>query len=108
MSALLFVLFICSMASAAVPSLTMLSTETCPACKQMLRVFDELKADYKNKLSTSHIYLENNQDIAKKYNVRYVPMLIFRDASGNVIAKEIGYRSASEVVEIFAKAGIKI
>ena len=106
-SALLLVVFMCSVASAASPSVTMLSTKTCPACEQMKKVFNELNANYKDKLTTSHIYLENNQDIAKKYNVRYVPTLIFKDASGKVVAQEVGYRSAAEVVKIFAKNGIK-
>ena len=107
-SALLLVVIMCSIANAAVPSVTMLSTKTCPACEQMSKVFDELNASKKNKLTTSHIYLEDNPDIAKKYNVRYVPTLIFRDASGKVVAQEIGYRSAAEVITIFANAGIKL
>ena len=60
------------------------------------------------KISTSHIYLEKNPDIAKKYNVRYVPTLIFKDASGEEIAQEVGYRSLNDVLKIFERAGVKI
>ena len=108
LSALLFVFISCSVASAAVPSLIMLSTKTCPACVQMSRVLKEINAKYKGQITTAHIYLENNPDIAKKYNVRYVPMLIFRDADGKEIAKEIGYKSLDEVLRIFASKGVKI
>ena len=106
--AFVLVFVLCSSAFAALPSITMLSTKTCPACEQMMKVLNELKSKYSSSVSSSHIYLEDNPDVAKKYNVRYVPMLIFRDAKGNEIAREIGYKSLREVLEVFRKAGIKI
>lgn len=106
-TALLLVSVLCSAACAA-PSVVMLSTKTCPACVQMAKVLREINKEYKGKISTAHIYLENNPDIAKKYNVRYVPTLIFRDADGNEIAQEVGYKSVNEVINIFAKNGVKI
>ena len=90
------------------PSVTMLSTKTCPACVQMSKVLKQIDATYKGKIGTAHIYLENNPDIAKKYNVRYVPTLIFRDADGNEIAQKVGYCSLSEVIRVFADKGINI
>ena len=82
LSALLLVAILSSTAFAALPSVTMLSTKSCPACAQMSKVLEKISKDYKGKISTSHIYLEQNPDVAKKYNVRYVPTLIFKDASG--------------------------
>ncbi len=108
LAAFLLVMILGSAACAAVPSVTMLSTESCPACVQMSKVFKEIEAKYKGKISTSHIYLEKNPDIAKKYNVRYVPTLIFKDASGEEIAQEVGYRSLKDVLKIFERAGVKI
>ena len=108
LSALLLVMVLCSGAFAALPSVTMLSTKTCPACAQMERVLKEIDAQYSGKISTSHIYLEKNPDIAKKYNVRYVPTLLFKDSSGKIVAQEIGYRSLDDVLEVFRKAGINI
>ena len=109
-----FAFFVCvfvlilSSAAIAKPSVTMLSTKTCPACVQMSKVLKEIDATYKGKITTARIYLENNPDIAKKYNVRYVPTLIFRDDSGKEIAQEIGYKSLSDVIGIFAKYGVNI
>lgn len=108
-SALLLVVLVCSVAGAAsVPSVTMLSTKSCPACAEMSKVLTQINSQYKGKISTAHVYLEDNPDIAKKYNVRYVPTLIFRDASGKTLAQEVGYRSVSEVIKVFQKAGVKI
>ena len=108
-SSLLLVMLLCSVAGAAsLPSITMLSKKTCPACEEMSKVLDDINAKYSGKISTAHIYLEDNPDIAKKYNVRYVPMLIFRDASGKEKAREVGYKSLNEVLATFRKAGITI
>lgn len=108
LSAMVLIMVICSCAYAALPSVTMLSTKTCPACAQMEKVLKEINANYSGKLSTEHIYLEDNPDAAKKYNVRYVPTLLFRDASGKIVAQEVGYKSLDEVLKIFAKAKVKI
>lgn len=105
--ALLIVFVLSSAACAAVPSVTMLSTKTCPACAQMSKVLDKLDDNYRGRITTARIYLESNPDIAKKYNIRYVPTLIFRDASGKEIAQEVGYRSENEILKIFAGKGIK-
>lgn len=109
MSAFLLVMLLCSYAGAvSLPSVTMLSTKTCPACEQMEKVLKDINAKYGGKVSTYHFYLEDKPELAKEYNVRYVPMLIFRDASGREKAREVGYRSENDVISIFKKAGINI
>ena len=102
------VIVIASSAFAGMPSVTMLSTKTCPACAQMEKVFKQVDSDYAKKIQTSHIYLEDNPDIAEKYKVRYVPTLIFRDASGNEIAQKIGFMSLKDLVKVFKDSGVKL
>lgn len=108
LSAFLLVMILSAGAFAATPSITMLSSGTCPACAQMSKVLQQIEKEYKGKISTSSINLDKNPDVAKKYNVRYVPMLIFKDSSGKEIAKEVGYRSIKDVKRIFEAAGVKI
>ena len=105
-SAFVLVVVMSSCAFAALPSVTMLSTKTCPACEQMEKVMKEINSQYSGKISTAHIYLEDNPDIAKKYNVRYVPTLLFRDASGKIVAQEIGYKNLDAVLAVFKKARV--
>ncbi|MBQ7217513.1 MAG: thioredoxin family protein [Synergistaceae bacterium] len=108
LSALLLVMAVCTCASAALPSVTMLSTKTCPACAQMEKVMKEIDAKYSGQISTEHIYLEDKPELAKKYNIRYVPTLLFKDSSGKIVAQEIGYKSLDAVLEVFRKAGITL
>ena len=93
---------------AKLPALKMLSTTTCPACEMMEPVLEELQSRYKGKVATEHVYLEEHPDVARKYNVRYVPMLIFSDANGKEFAREIGYKSLDEVLAVFARGGVKL
>lgn len=90
------------------PSLKMLSTPSCPACAQMSRVVDEIDSQYGSKLATEKINLYEHRDIAKQYNVRYVPHLLFLDASGNVVTEKVGYVPLNEVLKIFQQAGIDV
>ena len=89
------------------PELMMLSTKDCPACAQMLKVFKELNKNYQS-LKTSHLYLEDNQDLVKKYNIRYVPVLIFKNSDGKEIAREIGFLSMNDVIKKFKNSGVNI
>ena len=107
-SAFVFVIMLCSAANAALPSITLLSTKSCPACDQMAQVLKEINSKYKGKISTSSVSLENHPEIAKKYNVRFAPTLIFKDASGKDFAQEVGYKSLQDVIAIFKNAGVKI
>lgn len=110
LSALLFIVVMCSAASAALPSVIMLSSRNNPneTCAKMEKVLSEINSRYAGKISTSKVYLDNNKDLAKKYNVRYVPTLIFRNSAGKDIAQEVGYKSLDDVLQIFARAGIRI
>lgn len=107
-SAILLVVMLCSSAYASLPSVTMLSTKTCPACTQMAKVLRQIDKDYGGRIETRHIYLEDEPELAERYRVRYVPMLIFKDAKGREVAREVGYRSKGEVLKIFANKGVTI
>ncbi len=108
LSAFVLVIVMCSCASAALPSVTMLSTKTCPACAQMEKVMKEIDSKYSGQIATEHVYLEDHPDVAKQYNVRYVPTLLFKDSSGKVVAQEIGYKNLDAVLAVFRKAGVKL
>lgn len=106
--AILLIIAFSSAAFASLPTVIMLSTQDCPACMKMSGVLREINTQYRGRINTAHIYLENNPDIARKYNVRFVPTLIFRDSTGKEIAQEIGYRPANEVIKVFKDAGVNI
>ena len=90
------------------PTLKVLSTPNCPNCAQMLRVLDELGSKYGTQVATERINLFEHREVAKQYNVRYVPHLLFMDAAGNVLKQEIGAKSLEEVLNLFQEVGVNI
>ena len=107
MLALLLVVIFCSSAFAENPGVVMLSTKTCPACRQMMRVLAKIDDKYGSELDVGLIYLEDEPEIAEEFNVSYVPVLVFLDDKGDVFAQEVGYKSEKEVMKIFERAGVK-
>jgi thioredoxin 1 len=105
---LLIFLFPMAARAAELPSLKVLSTPSCPACAQMSRVVDEIDSQYGGKLATEKVNLYEHRDIAKQYNVRYVPHLLFVDGTGNVVKEKIGYVPLDEVLKTFREAGIDV
>ena len=74
----------------------------------MSKVLDSINEKYAEKLFTEEINLMNNREIARKFNVRYVPHLLFVDAQGEVFKQQIGFMQENDVLEIFESAGIEI
>jgi thioredoxin 1 len=101
-------LFPAAARAAALPSLKMLSTPTCAVCTRMARTLDELNESYAGKIAAEKVDLFEHPDIAKEYNVRYVPTLLFADESGSVFKQDVGYMPAEKVLETFREAGIVI
>ncbi|MCL2341605.1 MAG: thioredoxin [Firmicutes bacterium] len=68
----------------------------CPPCKMLAPVVDKVAKEYENKLNFYKINVDNNIDIAKKYQIMSVPTLIvFRD--GRPVKKASGVMSESEL-----------
>ena len=107
LSAFLVVIVMCSAAYAALPSVTILMKKNSPECEKMLAVLKQIDSQYGVRISTSHIYLDDNLKLAEKYNIRHVPTLIFRDANGKERAREAGYRTSEQILAVFENAGIK-
>jgi thioredoxin-related protein len=74
----------------------------------MYRVVDEIDGKYAGKLATEKIDLYEHRDMAEKYKVRYVPHLLFTDASDNVFKEGVGYMPLDEVLKTFKEAGIDV
>ena len=72
----------------------------------MSRVLDDLNQKYAGKLTAEKINVMEEQELARKHNVRYVPHLLFVDANGNVVKESVGYMPLDEVVKTFKEAGV--
>jgi thioredoxin 1 len=71
----------------------------CGPCKSQLPIIKEVAKELKGKVKVIKIDIDNNQQIAHKYNVRSVPTLaLFR--YGKVIWQEPGMRTKTQIMKI--------
>jgi len=71
--------------------------EWCMPCLMMAPIIDQLSEKFEGKIKFGKISVEDNQEIAKKFNVSSIPnFTLFKD--GKVIEQFIGSMS-SEVLE---------
>jgi len=62
----------------------------CGPCKMMLPVFEELAKELAGKYKLVKLNIDEERDIAIKYNVSSIPTFLFFK-NGSVITKEMGY-----------------
>lgn len=68
----------------------------CGPCKMMGPVFEELSADYDNKLIFAKINVEENQDLSTKYDVKGIPCLIIIK-EGKEIDRIVGFAPKEQI-----------
>lgn len=75
----------------------------CGPCQMMLPIIEEMINEYKDqKVKIGKLNIDENQDIASKYNVMSVPtFLIFKN--GKVVDKQIGYCAKDELIRLIDK-----
>ncbi len=61
----------------------LVTTHTCPKCKQVKAMFDEQRFDY------DLVYADDEPEIAEKYNIVNVPTLIVPDADGAKVFSDV-------------------
>lgn len=71
----------------------------CGPCKMLSRVVEDAKADINSLMvDIEEIDIDNNMEIAKKYNVRGVPTLIMVEDSGQEVRRKSGYMNEGELI----------
>ena len=62
----------------------------CGPCQMMVPIFDELSKELSDKYKFAKINIDEERDLAVKYNVSSIPTFIFIK-DGEVIGREMGY-----------------
>lgn len=71
-------------------------TSTCPYCRQLAPILDELANDYKSKVYFGKVNIDKIEDAAEAFEVIGVPLVIaFK--KGHPVAKMEGLRSRDEI-----------
>lgn len=90
------------------PRIVDVGGENCIPCKLMIPVLEELRSEYKGKLTVTVIDQQKDPDAAKKYRVTTIPTQILYDTEGKEIARHFGFFAKDEIIATFEKHGIKL
>ncbi len=62
----------------------------CGPCQQMMPVFEEIAKELSSKYKFAKLNIDENREIATKFNVSSVPTFLFVK-NGKLVGKEMGY-----------------
>ena len=92
------------------PSLLEFSSETWPACVQMVSVMKEVKKEYEGKVIVKTLMVyesDENFKVAKQYRITGLPTLIFLNPDGSEYKRIEGFTPQKDIEEVFSKMGVK-
>lgn len=70
----------------------------CGPCKMIAPILDDISAEYAGKVKICKVDVDNNREVAARYNVRGIPtLLMFK--GGNIDATKVGALSKTQLVE---------
>ncbi len=71
----------------------------CGPCKMLSPIISQIANEYADSVKVCKVNVDDNQDLALKYNIASIPTLIFLK-NGKVVKSSIGYCSKSELTGI--------
>jgi len=70
----------------------------CPPCRQMAPILDEVAKDVSGKVTVAKVDVDQNKEIASRYNIQGIPTLIlFKD--GKEINRFVGLQSKDYLIQ---------
>lgn len=89
------------------PTLMDLGAEWCPPCRQLQPALKRLRDRYEGVINVQ--YRDVDTEEGKKYHVQYkatsLPTLIYLSADGEVVRREVGFRSETQLELDFRELG---
>lgn len=77
--------------------------EWCGPCKMQDPILEELKKKFEGKVEFKKIDVDDNAELANKYQIMAVPTLII-EKDGNILKKFVGVTKAKVLEEIITEA----
>lgn len=90
------------------PLLLELGSHSCIPCKQMMPILKELTESYHGQLRVQFIDVMQDNESAKKYKVRLIPLQIFFDKDGNELFRHEGFFAKEDILAKWKELGIEL
>lgn len=88
------------------PVLLEFGAEWCIPCQQLKPVIKRIEDEYRGKLSVIVINTERSREQAVRFNIRFLPTLVFLDKTGKEYKRIFGGSSYEEIAAVLTAAGI--
>lgn len=75
----------------------------CGPCRQLTPIIDKIADQYAGKVKVGKLNVEENPQIAVKYDVMTIPRILFFKGSDTPIHQEIGVLPEAEIGKLIAK-----
>lgn len=79
-----------------IPVLVDFYSDFCPPCKMLEPIFAELEKEFKGKIKFARVNVDENRELAARYNVMSIPTLILFK-KGKEEKRIVGLRSKEEL-----------
>lgn len=76
-----------------------LSATWCGPCKMLAKTLEDVDL---SEYQLVEIDVDQQRDIAMKYNIRGVPVLVIEDEQGNELRRTVGFKNQTQLKEFLA------
>lgn len=74
----------------------------CGPCKMLAPVLSQIAEEYKDKIRVGKVNVDENNELAMKYQIASIPTLIFFK-NGEIVKTSVGLSTKSELMDIINK-----
>ena len=87
------------------PFLVDFGANNCVPCRQMRPILKDLEKEYAGKAGILVIDVYKYQDLAKEYKIQLIPTLVFFDAKGKEVSRQMGAMEKDKIVAKLKEVG---
>jgi len=89
------------------PTLLSFGSDTCPPCRMMIPIREEVGRKYEGRITMVHVNVEEYPVLGMRYNVENIPHMIMFDADGQEAAARQGPMTVEEIEQHLAALGVE-
>ena len=97
-----------SQAAPALPRLIDLGADKCIPCQMMAPILDELKEEYRGKLTVTFIDVWKDPVPGREYGIRAIPTQIFIGPDGNELFRHEGFFAKEDILAKWRELGFDL
>jgi thioredoxin-like negative regulator of GroEL len=79
----------------------------CQQCKKQAATLNEIREAYGDKVIIRIVNVGKEVDLTKRYEVEWIPTLVFIDPKGKVVLKKVGPLGYEEIRTQLSRMGVK-